>query len=600
MNGDFIPSWSTNHIWRDDDMERCVTLDLEDIEADISALQSGKASTTHTHSYNDLTNKPTTLPANGGNADTVDGKHASDFALASDLSSKANTIHTHAISDVTDLSTNLAAKYVKPSTGIPKTDLASDVQSSLGKADAALQSYTETDPTVPAWAKAASKPSYTATEVGALPNTTTLADLTGDATHRTVTDVEKTAWNAKSTFSGSYNDLTDKPTIPSTDGLATTSYVDTQVATKVSQVEGKGLSTNDYTTAEKTKLAGIAIEANKTVIDSALSSTSTNPVQNKVINSALAGKADANHVHNVFSSLTDIGITTFPTTMKLVSEAMPANSMIVIDTRRINGTNNTYNTETISDWGTTLNGVALICKGVSTARVTMLIMYGTTTATDAQIVYGNYAHDADRVNWDDLDEQLDGKVDKISKLTAVDLNTIMKTGLYYVSSETTALHCPAGTNGHMLVMSDGTRVRQVFFRVGTVDTNSFQWYSRHLGSDLTVGDNGWSKWWLLSGCELAWSGTAALNAEINLGSRYGCQAWVVAGQVTDTGTYSTVYIPRYFLTTNTTQRKFQIADETGYVSFYFYYKINDDNVYAKVVWVSDANNSALKYVYRVS
>jgi hypothetical protein len=32
-----------------------------------------------------------------------------------------------------------------------------------------LTSYTETDPTVPAWAKAASKPSYTAAEVGALP-----------------------------------------------------------------------------------------------------------------------------------------------------------------------------------------------------------------------------------------------------------------------------------------------------------------------------------------------------------------------------------------------------------------------------------------------
>lgn len=168
------------------------------------------------------------------------------------------------------------------------------------------------------------------------------------------------------------------------------------------------------------------------------------------------------------------------------------------------------------------------------------------------------------------------------------------------TNETAALHCPVGSNGHMLVMSDGTRVRQVFFRVGTVDTTSFQWYSRHLGSDPTVGDNGWSQWWLLSGCELAWSGTATLNAEINLGSRYGCQAWVVAGQATDTGTYSIVYIPRYFLTTNTTKYKLQIADETGYVSFYFYYKTSDDNVYAKIVWVSDSNNSALKYVYRVS
>ena len=62
--------------------------------------------------------------------------------------------------------------YSKPSGGIPKTDLASAVQTSLGKADTALQSYTETDPTVPSWAKASTKPSYTASEVGALPSTT--------------------------------------------------------------------------------------------------------------------------------------------------------------------------------------------------------------------------------------------------------------------------------------------------------------------------------------------------------------------------------------------------------------------------------------------
>ena len=55
---------------------------------------------------------------------------------------------------------------------VAKSDLASDVKTSLGKADSALQSYTETDPTVPEWAKAATKPSYTASEVGALPDTT--------------------------------------------------------------------------------------------------------------------------------------------------------------------------------------------------------------------------------------------------------------------------------------------------------------------------------------------------------------------------------------------------------------------------------------------
>ena len=49
---------------------------------------------------------------------------------------------------------------------------------------------------------------------------------------------------------------------------------------------------------DKSKLDGIATEANKTVVDSSLSSSSTNPVQNKVVNSALSGKANANHTHN--------------------------------------------------------------------------------------------------------------------------------------------------------------------------------------------------------------------------------------------------------------------------------------------------------------
>lgn len=37
-----------------------------------------------------------------------------------------------------------------------------------------IKSYTETDPTVPSWAKAANKPTYTASEVGALPSTTVI------------------------------------------------------------------------------------------------------------------------------------------------------------------------------------------------------------------------------------------------------------------------------------------------------------------------------------------------------------------------------------------------------------------------------------------
>ena len=55
------------------------------------------------------------------------------------------------------------------------------------------------------------------------------------------------------------------------------------LSNKVDKVSGKGLSTNDFTTAYKTKLDGIAAGANKTVVDSSISTTSTNPVQNKVV-----------------------------------------------------------------------------------------------------------------------------------------------------------------------------------------------------------------------------------------------------------------------------------------------------------------------------
>ena len=46
-------------------------------------------------------------------------------------------------------------------------------------------------------------------EKNEIPNA--LSDLTQDSTHRVVTDAEKQFWDAKSSFSGNYNDLTNFP-----------------------------------------------------------------------------------------------------------------------------------------------------------------------------------------------------------------------------------------------------------------------------------------------------------------------------------------------------------------------------------------------------
>ena len=60
-----------------------------------------------------------------------------------------------------------------------------------------------------------------------------------------------------------------------------------KLGNKVDKVVGKGLSANDFTTAYKTKLDGIATGATKITVDTTLSASSTNPVQNKAVNTAI-------------------------------------------------------------------------------------------------------------------------------------------------------------------------------------------------------------------------------------------------------------------------------------------------------------------------
>ena len=59
---------------------------------------------------------------------------------------------------------------------------------------------TETDPTVPSWAKESTKPTYTAQEVGALPDTTEIptkvSDLTNDSNYQTDTEVNNAITDA--------------------------------------------------------------------------------------------------------------------------------------------------------------------------------------------------------------------------------------------------------------------------------------------------------------------------------------------------------------------------------------------------------------------
>lgn len=137
----------------------------------------------------------------------------------------------HPLSAITGLSDALEDKYELPSDGIPESDLASAVQALLDKADTAVQ---------PEEGKGLFSGDYN--DLANKPNIPVdLSDLTDDATHRLVTDTEKSGWNSKQDaisdltdirsgsalgatavqpeagkglFSGDYNDLTNKPDIP--------------------------------------------------------------------------------------------------------------------------------------------------------------------------------------------------------------------------------------------------------------------------------------------------------------------------------------------------------------------------------------------------
>lgn len=85
------------------------------------------------------------LPAFTANGSLTDsGKKPSDFATLTDIDSEVLT-HNSSSSAHSDIRSAVDGKYSKPSGGIPKSDLASDVKTSLGKADTALQQHQSLD-----------------------------------------------------------------------------------------------------------------------------------------------------------------------------------------------------------------------------------------------------------------------------------------------------------------------------------------------------------------------------------------------------------------------------------------------------------------------
>lgn len=83
-----------------------------------------------------------------------------------------------------------------------------------------------------------------------------------------------------------------------------------------------------------------------------------------------------------------------------------------------------------------------------------------------------------------------GQIGDATYVVAVDFNTYTRSGVYELKEVDEAANCPpTSINGYLIVYSDGQRIRQVYYRLGTVNTNDWQIFTRGRNSSGL-----WSDW----------------------------------------------------------------------------------------------------------
>jgi hypothetical protein len=131
--------------------------------------------------------------------------------------------------------------------------------------------------------------------------------------------------------------------------------------------------------ADKKKLDGIAAGANKITVDTSLSSTSTNPVQNKIINSALSGKAGTS-----VATTSANGLMSAADKTKLNGVATGANKTIVDSSLSASSTNPVQNKVVKS----ALDGKLSTSGGTLTGNLTGKYIAGTWLRTTGATDFG--------------------------------------------------------------------------------------------------------------------------------------------------------------------------------------------------------------------
>ena len=121
---------------------------------------------------------------------------------------------------------------------------------------------------------------YTDEKIGEIDIPTALSELSDDDTHRLVTDDEKQRWDNKSDFSGNYEDLGNKPTIPNEDNLETKSDANAKLKEAKEYTDNKtaDLATKEEVETAFTEFEGVVEQGFNTKQDKTAIVTATNSV----------------------------------------------------------------------------------------------------------------------------------------------------------------------------------------------------------------------------------------------------------------------------------------------------------------------------------
>ena len=169
--------------------------------------------------------------------------------------------------------------------------------------------------------------------------------------------------------------------------------LDTKANKTTATTSANGLMSKE----DKSKLDDIATEANKTIVDSSLSSSSTNPVQNKVVNSALNGKANSSHSHSI-SNITNL--------------------QSALDSKSATGHNHDERYYTETEINTKLNGKANSSHSHSISNITNL-----QSALDSKSATG-HNHDERYYTETEINTKLNGKANSSHTHTASQISDL--------------------------------------------------------------------------------------------------------------------------------------------------------------------------------